>query len=197
MSGRVHNSLVLNRRAEVLANHLASMLSDNARVLDIGCGDGLVGHLVQRRRPDVVITGVDVLARPASQIPVQSFDGLTIPYCDLSFNTAMLVDVLHHTEDPLSLLKEACRVARTVLVKDHLREGFLAVATLRFMDWVGNAHHGVALPYNYWSEAQWDAAFKALHCTPLNMIRSLRLYPAPASWLFERKLHFIANLESS
>jgi hypothetical protein len=47
---------VLNRRAEVLANHLASMLPVNARVPDIGCGDGLIGHLVQRKRPDVAIT---------------------------------------------------------------------------------------------------------------------------------------------
>jgi hypothetical protein len=31
----------------------------------------------------------------------------------------------------------------------------------RFMA-VGNAHHNVALPYNYWSERQWREAFAEL-----------------------------------
>ena len=67
---------------------------------------------------------------------------------DASFDVVMFVDVLHHTDDPLLLLQEAQRVGKIILVKDHFRKGFLAGPTLRFMDWVGNAHHGVVLPYN-------------------------------------------------
>jgi len=63
------------------------------------------------------------------------------------------------------------------------------------MDWFGNAHHGVVLPYNYWSHDQWKTAFGALGLTVLEVNDSLGLYPAPASWLFERKLHFLAKLD--
>jgi len=63
------------------------------------------------------------------------------------------------------------------------------------MDWVGNAHHGVALPYNYWSKPEWDAAFDAVGLKQLEGKHSLGLYPAPASWLFERGLHFIGRFE--
>ena len=64
----------------------------------------------------------------------------------------MFVDVLHHTEDPMALLGEAVRVARkTIVVKDHTLNGFLAGPTLHFLDRVGNARHDVALPYNYTS----------------------------------------------
>ncbi len=50
---------------------------------------------------------------------------------------------------PARLLAEAKRVSRGgIVIKDHFREGVLADATLRFMDWVGNAQHGVVLPYN-------------------------------------------------
>jgi ubiquinone/menaquinone biosynthesis C-methylase UbiE len=50
----------------------------------------------------------------------------------------MFVYVLHHTNDPEVLLREAQRVAlKAVVLKDHTRNGLLAYTTLRFMDWVG------------------------------------------------------------
>jgi hypothetical protein len=55
---------------------------------------------------------------------------------------------------------DASRVAkRCVIVKDHIAESMLDHATLRFMDWVGNAHLGVALPFNYLSWSRWQKAF--------------------------------------
>ena len=195
LAGKLHNGLVLARRATVLAKHLAARIPPNARVLDVGCGDGIIASRIQQTRSDVSIEGIDVLVRPNPRIPVKYFDGSTIPYPDASFDAAMFVDVLHHAADPFLLLREAVRVARTILIKDHLREGFMSNVTLRFMDWFGNAHHGVALPYNYWSRDQWNAAVGALRVTLCEMNSSLGLYPAPASWLFERKLHFLAKLD--
>jgi len=65
------------------------------------------------------------------------------------------------------------------------------------MDWVGNAnpHHGVALPYNYWSRSEWSSAFSAGHLEVSEMKTSLGLYPRPASWMFERGLQFVARPE--
>jgi len=195
VAGEIHTHLVLNRRAAILAKHLANLLPSHARVLDVGCGDGIIDHLIKQTRPDITMEGIEVFVRPHPRIPVKSFDGSVIPYPDASFDTAMFVDVLHHTENPLQLLKEGSRVAKTILIKDHLLEGLLSAATLRFMDWFGNAHHGVVLPYNYWSHDQWKTAFGALGLTVLEVNDSLGLYPAPASWLFERKLHFLAKLD--
>jgi hypothetical protein len=107
----------------------------------------------------------------------------------------MFVDVLHHTADPLLLLREANRVGKMILIKDHFREGFFSGTRLRFMDWVGNARHGVALPYNYWSRSEWSAAFSQLGLKAGEMKTSLGLYPVPASWIFERGLHFVARLQ--
>jgi SAM-dependent methyltransferase len=163
----------------------------------VGCGDGRIDRLIAQQRPDVCIEGIDVLVRPGAQIPVRPFDGATIPYPDASFDATMLVDVLHHTAAPLRLLREAVRVSKITLIKDHLRQGFLAGATLRFMDWVGNAHHGVALPYNYWTRKQWAAAFDELGLKASEINESLGLYPVPASWLFDRGLHFVGRLERS
>jgi len=108
----------------------------------------------------------------------------------------MFVDVLHHTKDPLVLLGEARRVSRRwIVIKDHFRDGFLANETLRFMDWVGNARYGVALPYNYWSSQQWTDGFTRLGLTTAKQILGLGLYPFWANWLFGRGLHFVVLLE--
>ena len=182
---RIHETRVLGRRVRVLAKMLASRLPDRARVLDVGCGDGLIASAIQRHRPDVRIEGIDVLVRPDAAIPVRAFDGEAIPYADGSFDAALCIDVLHHTTDPRILLREATRVARDLLVKDHTRDGPLARFRLRFMDSVGNARHGVALPFNYWSRKEWASALADLDLEVRDWTPEVPLYPWPASVLFE------------
>jgi SAM-dependent methyltransferase len=193
--GRLHGGFVHSRRVTTLAKNIAPLFPRNAHVLDVGCGDGTLAARLAALRPDIRIEGLDVLVRPQTAIPVRHFDGAHIPYDDASVDVVLMVDVLHHTDDPLVLLRESARVARSeILVKDHLREGFLARLTLHGMDWVGNARHGVRLPYNYWSRAEWKAAFNDLSLAVRHWQSSLNLYPPPASWLFDRSLHFVAIL---
>jgi len=193
---RIHGGYVHNRRARVLRDHLVELIPQAARVLDVGCGDGLLAHLVMQKRPDIKVKGVDALVRCHTHIPVDQFDGKIIPSGDASFDVAMFVDVLHHTEDPIILLREAMRVARTaIVIKDHTCNGLFAGPTLRFMDLVGNARHGVAIPYNYWCRQQWFEAFNMLDLTIGVWKKKLGLYPPPANWIFGRSLHFIARLD--
>ena len=192
----IHGNYVLNRRVRVLSHHLAQLFPPNARVLDVGCGDGFITHLIQQQRPDLTVQGIDILVRDQTHIPVTAFDGQVIPYEDGSFDLVMCIDMLHHTENPMVLLKEATRVARHgIVIKDHTRNGLLAGPTLRFMDQVGNERHGVVLPFNYWSQQQWLTAFEQLSLSIGRWEQRLGLYPPPASWVFERSLHFIARLD--
>ena len=191
----IHNQYVHGRRVHRLCQEFARLIPQNAKVLDVGCGDGLLAGLIQEIRPDVELRGIDVLVRPQTKIPVDGFDGEKIPYADASFDAVMFVDVLHHTNDPKILLKEATRVTKNcLLLKDHTKEGFLANSTLRFMDWVGNKKHGVALPYNYWREKLWRDTIAEMNLTVAEWNSDLKLYPAPADPFFGRKLHFIAKL---
>jgi SAM-dependent methyltransferase len=191
--GAVHDRFIFSRRTRVLADHLASLIPPGSRVLDVGCGDGTIDCLIKQKQPDIDIQGIDPLLRPNARIPVRAFDGEHIPYANRSFDVVMFVDVLHHTMDPLILLREAVRVAPTVVIKDHFREGLFAQSTLRLMDWVGNARHGVALPYNYWDRKQWTQAFGDLGLLAEREV-SPALYPIPFAWVFGRNLHFVARL---
>ncbi|MDP2342384.1 MAG: class I SAM-dependent methyltransferase [Deltaproteobacteria bacterium] len=190
----VHGGLIFGRRVRVLAETLARQMPPRARILDVGAGDGSMGRAISRLRPDVSVFGIDVFVRPDTAYEVKPFDGERIPYDDSSFDVAVFVDVLHHTKDPLTLLLEAARVARVVVIKDHLRAGLLAEETLSAMDWVGNARHGVVLPYNYWNRLQWDAAFERAGVVVDSWETQLGLYPPPLGLLFDRSLHFVARL---
>lgn len=193
--GRLHNR-AFSHRVRILASRISALLPQGAKVLDVGCGDGTIDSLIMKSRPDVSISGIDVFVRGRTQIPVTPFDGLTIPYAPETFDAVLLIDVLHHTETPEILLQEARRVSMdAVVMKDHTKDGLLAGSTLKLMDWVGNAHHGVSLPYNYWTKRQWEETFRKLGLSVQYWDNRISLYAWPATLLFDRSLHFIAGLK--
>lgn len=190
-----HDVAIFQRRVRVLSQCLAAELGQSGTVLDLGCGDGSLASAIMERKPGLRFRGIDVLLRPQTTIPVELFDGNTIPAADQSYDWVTIVDVLHHTDNPVRLVAEAARVARKgVVIKDHLREGLAAYQTLRLMDWVGNKGHDVRLPYNYLSKREWDALFAEVGIAPLSWRTRLSLYPFPANLLFDRGLHFVATL---
>lgn len=194
--GRIHARYVFGRRIARLAELVAAKLGANESVLDIGAGSGELAQLIMRLRPDVQIRGVDVLVREKIAIPIDAFDGLHLPFPDASFDSAMLIDVVHHAQDPKALLKEAARVVRKqVIVKDHLREGLFGQSTLHFMDKVGNVRFGVDIPARYFSRAEWRSALDDLNIRASDWNERPGIYPAPLSWIFDRSLHVFAVLE--
>lgn len=196
--GQVHNRLVFDRRVRVLIESLGALIPAGSHMLDIGTGDGQIAKGIAAEADGVTVEGIDVMLRPTTHIPVSLFDGTTIPMDDNSVDVVSFVDVLHHTDDPQVLISEAARVARkAVVIKDHLSENALDHATLRAMDWVGNAPHGVVLPYNYASRAQWNGWFQTAGLTEDVFTTDVPLYPFPLSAVFGRKLHFVARLTPS
>lgn len=192
----LHGLLVAPRRRDRLADLLATHLRPGQTVADVGCGDGALAEALSERVKDLKVTGFETLPRPDTRAPVVRFNGRTIPVRDSSFDVVLLVDVLHHTMDPRGLLSEASRVTRDlILLKDHVVWGPFSRWTLRAMDWVGNAHHGVALPYNYLTAEEWRSAFKHAGLRPARIQSRLGLYPFPLSALFDRRLHLLACLE--
>lgn len=191
----LHDSFVFQRRVRILAEVLASQIPQHASVLDVGCGDGTIAALVAKMRPDVAIQGVDVMVRRGCKIACSVFDGTSLPFPDSSFDVCIFVDVLHHTRDLAASLREASRVSRSfVVIKDHLGNNAFDRLTLGFMDWVGNRPHGVRLTYDFRSRRQWTKHFEECGLAEMTWMDQVPLYPAPFSFLFGRRLHFVSLL---
>lgn len=190
----VHSNVVFQRRLRVLAEAIAEVIPDDASILDIGCGSGHLGERIARLR-SAKIEGIEVKPRSNCRLPYRGFDGQRLPYPDASFDVCLLVDVLHHAASLRQLLNESARVARRcVVIKDHIYESRIDFGILRFMDWVGNAPHGISLPYNYQNYDQWMRHFSACGLNVENWKEKLPLYPFPFSLIFSRRLHVVALL---
>jgi ubiquinone/menaquinone biosynthesis C-methylase UbiE len=192
----IHDKYIYKRRINRLCENLARLIPKNARMLDVGCGDGLLASQIMEKRDDVSISGIDIVARKKTFIPVHIYVDNRFPFEDSSYDAVMFVDVLHHSDNPEHLLCEAKRVAkRTIIIKDHLVSGLFAKPRLRFMDDVGNLRHGVNLVYNYWTKKKWQQTIASLDMSIIKWKERLGIYPWPISTVFDGSLHFICELE--
>jgi SAM-dependent methyltransferase len=88
------------------------------RVLDLGCGSGASAALFRTRDGDVRWVGLDVPESPelrertATDARIETFDGVSIPFADASFDLVYCKQVLEHVRDPPPLLADVRRVLR-------------------------------------------------------------------------------------
>ena len=149
------------RRAHALAHGLTHWLSSGERVLDIGAGHGFVAQAIAKR--GCVVTALDVRNTSfVPDLPVQIYDGRTIPFGADAFDAALLITVLHHIPDPDATLREAARVASKIIILEDLVESPAERAFTHFADswlnWEWRGH-----PHSNRSDADWRATFAGLN----------------------------------
>lgn len=117
-------------------------------VVEIGCGEGGVINALDGALPasgyvgyEVSPAAIEAARRREYRSPVtfDVFDGEHVPREDGAFDVAILSHVLEHVADPRSLLSEAARVARRVVLEVPLE---LHLRTRRF-EWDDTGHINV------------------------------------------------------
>ena len=99
-------------RATLIYDQVAPHLIDG-NIIDIGCGDGRVGKMMADYSRNIVLT--DVYENPHVKETGLRFElGQTdyLPFPDNVFDNALLLTVLHHSDDPLAVIREAYRIVR-------------------------------------------------------------------------------------
>ncbi|EXJ14825.1 class I SAM-dependent methyltransferase [Imhoffiella purpurea] len=184
------------RRLDGIANAVVPMLPDgDASLLDVGCGNGVLAARLQQRKPDLRIEGVDVAVPPDGRIRSSVYDGRTLPFPDDAFDLVLCADMLHHTDNPQRMLREAARVARSwVIVKDHVVETRWQRLTMTALDWIGNVGTGVPMPFNFLSSQQWRDAFGRAGLRMEEERSGLRYWFWPLTELVDRDMHFVVKL---
>jgi len=191
---RTLHAPVYERRLQVLVELIGQRLPAGESLLDIGCGAGTLGSALAREH-GIEVRGLETNVREGCAIPVDPYDGKTIPFEDDSLDNVLLADVLHHEENPGRLLREAGRVARKrVIVKDHKTGSFLAWPRIAFLDWGANAGYGVRCLFRYPSQAGWHELFGQCGLGVEEERISLNLYPPFLNLIFGKRLQYFAVL---
>ena len=100
-----------------LAGTLSSFLSECARVLDVGGGTGrLAASLAQASGCDVTVLDSDPEAVRAASgqrgVTAVVGEASALPFPDAVFDAAIIVDALHHMDEPRAAATEVVRVLR-------------------------------------------------------------------------------------
>ncbi len=97
------------------------MISKGQKVLDIGCGDGLLLEALVKK--GAVVSGVDISEEGVKKCRAKGLDVSVsdashekLPFPDHSADVVTLLDILEHVYSPEVLLKEAVRVSRGNLI---------------------------------------------------------------------------------
>ncbi len=154
----------------------ASFIKKGCKILDLGCGAGLVGEAFQDFfRAEVI--GVDIKDVNVSSIPFERFDGQHLSFPEDSFDVVLINYVLHHAESPRVLLIEAKRVARDkIIIYEDLLEGFLSKLFCKIHGFSFDNFFGNPYQTTFKSEKEWLDIFKE---TGLSVIFKKRISNFP------------------
>lgn len=170
-------SRALVERAKIIYDEIKEFLIGDS-LLDIGCGNGFISNLAKPHFKQIQLLDVVEYVQEALNLPFKRYaEGQPLPV-DRLFDTVLLLTVLHHSSDPVELLKQAwrstnkrliiiesvvgirqiCPPARYELV-DSSDEAQIAYAA--FVDWFYNRvlHDDVPVPYNFTTPEKWQATF--------------------------------------
>lgn len=130
------------------------------KVLDVGAGRCLIAKELQDKY-NVSVTCIDIDDLNQTDLKLIVYDGKTIPFPPGSFDTILLVYVLHHCDDPVAVLEECRRVCRKggriIIFEDF---GFILVSAA--LDMLANKMHNVDTPLNFKSRGEWERIFRGL-----------------------------------
>jgi SAM-dependent methyltransferase len=148
------------KRARQISRRIAPYINKKDKIIDIGTGTGFVAQSIVEKKKNK-ITCVDVRLNPMCKtFPVTIYDGKKLPFPNGSFDTALLIAVLHHCEHPLQVLDEAIRVSsrRIIIMEDLFESGIEKLLTLledSIVNWEFKGH-----PHSNKSENSWLALFR-------------------------------------
>jgi SAM-dependent methyltransferase len=164
-------------RAYDMALEIARVLPAKSRVLDVGCGNGLIAHHLSAMLNAKAI-GIDLDARAEAAIDYRQFDGKQFPVADRSVDAVLFCYVLHHAQDLSILMKELRRVlsfgGRAVIYED-----IPSAWWDRFVCWTHNLKWRKRTgPCTFRNESEWrtlfnSAGFDILTERPLSRCRNL------------------------
>lgn len=169
-------------RAHRIARSLAEFILPGQSVLDCGGGSMLVAKELESLAK-VRVFGTDVIPLGQSHPRFCLCMGDRLAFRSGSFDSVCLISVLHHTKNPVEVVDEALRVARSrVIIHEDVFKNEFELSLLKHFDKASNDFISTEMshPGNFKSEAEWRSIFTGLGVT-LTAVRRVRPMPGRPS----------------
>ena len=186
-----HRKYSHNNRVDYLANEIANLIHstgiNSGSILDIGCGDFSISTKLKKLLNAQTLHGIDIHPNTfatsegveGADVLYSQFDGINIPFKEKQFEVGLLSDVLHHietTESQAALIREALRVCKYLVIKDHFEYGHYSRTMLRLMDIVGNLGYGISIPEKYMTSEEFETLLTNTNSHLISKKVGLNLY---------------------
>lgn len=148
-------------RVAIKLDPIHRLIPEGSSVLDIGCGNGGLSNALMRKGIDITSVDVKDISFFDDVKPV-IYDGQKLPYQDNSFDVALIITVLHHTPDPVIILKEAKRVAKRVIVMEDIYSNAFQKHLTFFTDSLVNLEFE-GHPHTNKTDKEWRETFEQLN----------------------------------
>lgn len=174
---------------------LAPYIQPTSRILDIGCGSGMLAHVLEHQLGFTSVFNVDV--EDLRQFPLrhhQVCDCTALPFDGSSFDVTILTFVLHHIPDAgkLAVLREAIRVTRGHLfILEDTPDNFLDDVINWVHGWSWQLKRGTRAGFGFYTFAQWRALFAELG---LRVVEAARLGRLERMALPNRRSRFVLEV---
>ena len=175
-------SKIYQKAAKRVCQDCSDFIQKGSKILDLGCGSGIISKTFQDFFQAKVI-GVDIKDTRITNIPFKIIDGKSLPFPDNEFDVTLISYVLHHAQDPQSLIAEAKRVSKRIIIYEDLaEEGKLAKFFCKIHLATFNLFFQSQNPakYHFKTEAGWERFFREMG---LKVVFKKRVIHAPLSRL--------------
>jgi len=165
-------------RGNVIAGQIRKYITGNS-VADVGCGHGLVSFNLKTNNRRFHLFDVLDYRDPIVDLPFSKLESADESQIDGMFDTALLITVLHHADEPLALLKHVWQhTSHRLIVIESIfgarpgkansplptldQETQLCYAV--YCDWFYNRvlNRGVPVPFNFDTPDRWVKTFERL-----------------------------------
>ncbi len=151
-------------RAQKISQLCKGFIKPGGNVLDLGSGPGYIAKQIEKDY-GVKITCADIIDYNQTSLPLVLYEGKNLPFEENTFNTVLLVFVLHHSNNALDLLQETKRVLHqqgSIIIFEDIYINWLECLIALMMDFFLNLYYRVRTPFNFRQESEWISIFEEL-----------------------------------
>ncbi len=121
------------RAARIKWSRIKGFLNSGDSILDVGAGSCALSHII--RENGYKVEALDL--KNKSRFPnfkSMEYDGTDFPVNENQYDTTLLITMLHHTPDPIHIIKECMRVSKRIIIIEDIYNNWFQKQLTFFVD---------------------------------------------------------------